>query len=297
MFGMAGSFDNVMKRLIGTYGDQFTQWLDPDATFIQSLNIELKSQHIHADALLQVTKRKKPGILHLEVQTAKDPDMGIRLLEYNVLASRQYDHLPVSSYVIYLRDVKDVPEPPYIRRFPDEQGQEVHRFYYTSIELADIPAEVILQSGLLGLLPFVTLTKGGKEPEVVKTMIDRLAEAKKFDLLTMAQVLGGLVFEEENEREAFRRRFRMFQNVLRESWAYQEIGQEFLEKGREEERHRQLQTLLSFLQIRFPEMMTLAEQQTKSIKEPEILQTVITKMFIAQTAEEAKQILLDINKQ
>ncbi len=294
---MAGSFDNVMKRLIGTYGDQFTQWLDPDATFIQSLNIELKSQHIHADALLQVNKRKKPGILHLEVQTEKDPEMGRRLLEYNVLASRQYDHLPVSSYVIYLRDVKDVPEPPYIRRFPDEEGQEVHRFYYTSIELADIPAEVILQSGLLGLLPFVTLTKGGKEPEVVKTMIDRLAEAKKFDLLTMAQVLGGLVFEEENEREAFRRRFRMFQNVLRESWAYQEIGQEFLEKGREEERHRQLQTLLSFLQIRFPEMMTLAEQQTKSIKEPEILQTVITKMFIAQTAEEAKQILLDINKQ
>src|SRR5438128_244381 len=221
--------------------------------------------------------------------------MGRRLLEYNVLASRQYDHLPVSSYVIYLRDVKDVPEPPYIRRFPDEEGEEVHRFSYTSIKLADIAAEVILQSGLMGLLPFVTLTKGGKEPEVVKTMIDRLAEAKKFDLLTMAQVLGGLVFEEENEREAFRRRFRMFQNVLRESWAYQEIGQEFLEKGREEERHRQLQTLLSFLQIRFPEMMTLAEQQTKSIKEPEVLQTVLSKLFAAQTAEEAKQILLDIN--
>jgi predicted transposase YdaD len=243
--------------------------------------------------LLQVHKRKKVGILHLEVQTEKDPDMGVRLLEYNVLASRQYDHLPVSSYVIYLRDVKDVPEPPYIRGFPDEQGEEVHRFYYTSIELADIPAEVILQSGLIGLLPFVTLTKGGKEPAVVSTMIDRLAEAKKFDLLTMAKVLGGLVFEEENEQEAFKRRFKMFQNVLQESWVYQEI----LEKGREEERQRQLQTLMSFLQTRFPEVMTLAEQQTKSIKEPEVLQTVITKMFTAQTVEEAKQILLDINKQ
>src|SRR6266568_9661637 len=302
---MAGSFDNVMKRLIGTYGDQFTHWLDPDATFIQPLNIELKSQHIHADALLQVTKRKKPGILHLEVQTAKDPDMGIRLLEYNALASRQYDHLPVSSYVIYLRDVQDVPEPPYIRRFPDEQGQEVHRFFYTSIKLADIPAEVILQSGLLGLLPFVTLTKGGKKPKVVKTMIEQLAERKAFDLLMMAQVLGGLVFEEENEREAFKRRFRMFQNVLQESWVYQEIGQEFLEKGlekgREEERQKSVQslrhTLVSFLLTRFPELVVLANQQTKSINDPEIIQTLLDRMFTAQTTEEAKRILLDINKQ
>ena len=84
----------------------------------------------------------------------------------------------------------------------------------------------------------------------------------------------------------------MFQNVLQESWVYQEI----LEKGREEERQRQLQTLMSFLQTRFPEVMTLAEQQTKSIKEPEVLQTVITKMFTAQTVEDAKQILLDLNK-
>jgi hypothetical protein len=64
---MAGSFDNVMKRLIGTYGEQFTQWLDPEAAFIQSLNIELKSQHIYADALLKVVKEEKSGLLHVEI--------------------------------------------------------------------------------------------------------------------------------------------------------------------------------------------------------------------------------------
>ena len=132
-------------------------------------------------------------------------------------------------------------------------------------------------------------------------MIDRLAEAKKFDLLTMAQVLGGLVFEEENEREAFRRRFKMFQNVLRESWVYQEIGQEFLEKGREEERQKRVQglrqTIMSGLQMRFPETLALAMQQIGGIDEPEVLQTVLSRLFAAQTTEEARQILLDINKQ
>src|SRR5947209_4262302 len=132
-------------------------------------------------------------------------------------------------------------------------------------------------------------------------MIDRLTEAKKFDLLTMAQVLGGLVFEEENEREAFRRRFKMFQNVLRESWVYQEIGQEFLEKGREEERQKRVQglrqTIMSGLQMRFPETLALAMQQIGGIDEPEVLQTVLSRLFAAQTTEEARQILLDINKQ
>src|SRR5438128_1992892 len=226
--------------------------------------------------------------------------MGRRLLEYNVLASRQYDHLPVSSYVIYLRDVKDVPEPPYIRRFPDEQGEEVHRFSYTSIRLADIPAEGILESGLPGLLPFVTLTKGGKGPEVVNTMIERLAEARTFDLLTMAEVLGGLAFEEENERETFRRRFRMFQNVLRESWVYQEIGQEFFEEGREEERQRSRQRLydaiMSLVQTHFPEFVPLAEQQTTSMTDPDTLQKLLLQLIAAQRAEEAKQILLAGNK-
>lgn len=145
-------------------------------------------------------------------------------------------------------------------------------------------------------VPFVTLTRGGKEPVVIKTMIDRLAEAKKFDLLTMAEVLGGLVFEEEAEREMFRRRFRMFQNVLRESWVYQEIGQEF----REEERQKRLQGLreaiISFLQTRFPELLFFANQQTKSINDPEVLQILLTQLFAAQTAQEAWQMLLDINK-
>ena len=132
-------------------------------------------------------------------------------------------------------------------------------------------------------------------------MIDRLAEAKSFDLLAMARVLGGLVFEEENEREAFRRRFRMFQNVLQDSWAYQEIGQEFLEKGREEERQKRVQglrqTIVSGLQMRFPETLALAMQQIGGINEPEVLQTMLSRLFAAQTAEEARQILLDINKQ
>ncbi len=68
----------------------------------------------------------------------------------------------------------------------------------------------------------------------------------------------------------------------------------FVEEGRLQE---QREMLRDFLQLRFPETIALAKQQTNSIKDPEVLRTVLTKLFAAQTVEEVKQILLDVNKQ
>jgi hypothetical protein len=254
---------------------------------------------------LKITRNGKPALEHVECQTNKDPEMAVRLLEYNILASRQYHRIPVYSYVIYLREDGEVQQPPYIRRFPDEEGEEVLRFYYRVIKLADIPAEALLEQDWVGLFPLLPLTKGGKEPEIVKTMVDRLGEAGEFDLLAIAHLLGGLVFK-GTEREVFRKRFSMFQDILEESWVYQEIIEQGLEKGRVEGKEigrvegsvqGQRQALMDFLQTRFPEVLVLATQQTNSIKNAEVLRTLSTKLFAAQTAEEAKQILLDVNKQ
>jgi predicted transposase YdaD len=306
---MAGPFDSIMKRMIALHPEDFAKWLDHEATFVQALDIELKSQHIFADALLKISRNGKPALAHLECQTDRDPEMAVRLLEYNILASRQYHRIPVYSYVIYLREDGEVQQPPYIRRFPDEEGEEVLRFYYRVIKLADIPAEAILTQDWVGLLPLLPLTRGGKEPEIVKTMVDRLGEAREFDLLAIAHLLGGLVFKGP-EREAFRKRLSMFQDILEESWVYQEIIEQGLEKGLEKGRAEgkeigraegtvqgQRQALMDFLQTRFPELLALATQQTNSIKNAETLRTLSTKLFAAQTAEEARQILLDVNKQ
>jgi predicted transposase YdaD len=104
----------------------------------------------------------------------------------------------------------------------------------------------------------------------------------------------------------------MFQDILKESWVYQEIGEEFLEqgfeqglekgleKGREEERQRRLQgqheMLASFVQAHFPEITVLAKQQTDDIKDPEMLQNAILRLLAARTVEEAQQILVSINE-
>ena len=174
---MAGAWDSMTKRIIGANPEHFTKWLASEATFVAVLDLELKSKHLYADALLEITQEGKPGLLHIEIQTYHDPDMQIRLLEYNVLASRQYAHLPVYSYVICLLADADVADPPFTRKFLD--GEEIHRFSYRVIRLWDIPAEGFLRLDWIGLFPLVSLTNGGKEPAIISGMIDRLAEAQE----------------------------------------------------------------------------------------------------------------------
>ena len=97
----------------------------------------------------------------------------------------------------------------------------------------------------------------------------------------------------------------MFQDILRETWVYQEIGQEFfeegLEKGREEERKQRIQEqremLMSLVQIHFPDIIDLARQQAERINDPEVLRTLNLKLIAAQRLDEAKQILFEADKQ
>ena len=59
----------------------------------------------------------------------------------------------------------------------------------------------------------------------------------------------------------------------------------------------QRQTIMNYLQVQFPEITSLASQQINSIKDAEVLNALSLKLFAAQTVEEVRQILLDVNKQ
>ena len=89
----------------------------------------------------------------------------------------------------------------------------------------------------------------------------------------------------------------MFQDILRESWVYQEIVEQGVERGREEGRLQgQREMLMRLIQLRFPELEALAKHQSDDITNPEILPSVNFKMLDAQTVEEVRQLLLSINK-
>ncbi len=78
-------------------------------------------------------------------------------------------------------------------------------------------------------------------------------------------------------------------DVLRETWAYQEIVQE----GELRALH---QAVLDVIQARFPELLPYAKKRVDGIEDTEILRRLNVKMSTVQTVEEALQYLLALSK-
>lgn len=188
---MPAQWDSAGKRLLREMPQHVVTWLLAGAIFHRSLATELKSRNIFADGLYAILVDNKPALMHIEFQSYRHQHMPERLLEYNVLAASENHWLPVYTFVIYLRKDGKVPQSPFIRRLPG--GEECHRFHFSVIEVAKVPARQLLQLGLHGLYPLVLLAEGGMEPEVAQEMITTLTESREIELLALAYTFGGLV--------------------------------------------------------------------------------------------------------
>ncbi len=83
----------------------------------------------------------------------------------------------------------------------------------------------------------------------------------------------------------------MLGEILRDTWAYQEIMAEGREEGREEGLKALRQILVGVLQTSFPELVPVAREKADRMKDPTVLQSVTLKLLAIHTIEEARQIL------
>jgi len=299
---MPGPWDNAGKQFLRVMPQHVVAWLIVGAKFLRTLPTELKSRNIYADGLYAINVGGKPALLHIEFQSRRHKIMPERLLEYNVLASSENDWLPVYTFVIYLRRDGEVPRSPLIRRLPN--GEENHRFYFYVVEVAKIPARSILELGLYGLYPLILLTEGGTQPEVVQEMVVTLTEEREIELLALAYTFGGLVPGSDAYDSWFKRSFAMLDDILEESWTYQEIVKKGLEKGlekgerlgREQERQQRIreqhETVMNLVRMRFPGLVSFAVPRVEAIKDADALHILINQLFAVQTEEEAKQAII-----
>ncbi len=81
-------------------------------------------------------------------------------------------------------------------------------------------------------------------------------------------------------------------DIIRESPYYQEI----LQEGREEGKLEALrQTVIDIVVERFPRLLRTARKQVTFMEDPTALRHAIVKLSMAQTAEEAKLHLLEMD--
>ena len=296
----AKMWDSTLKQLIHINPAAFVQWLVPGAAFVQERVQELQSEKREMDALLEIVANEQSMLLHIEFQTRNDTSMGERLLLYNVLA-RNAHKLPVFSCVLYLLKDGNVSQSPLRLTIPS--GQTIIEFYYQSIEIGKLTSEDILNIGNPTLIPLLPLTKGGETRSEIAGMFERLrkhprgelSNAQIADLELIAYTLASLVLTNNKnplDLEWLIGRFREMHDILRETPIYQEIllegRKEGIEKGIERGRlESKRDTVLILVKTGFPALTSLAKEQVSQIVSASLLDDIITKIFLAQTEQEA----------
>lgn len=301
---MAGKWDSTLKQLIKINPQHFISWLLEGAQYVGELSPHL-NRSIDMDAMHEVMIDGKPFAIHIEFQRRAETNMAKRLWEYNVLASCMLGYT-VMSFVIYLKEDGIIAPSPFIQGHP-RNGSEIHRFYFTNIKLWEIPVEILKHMGLVALLPLVPLTQNGATHEVIEETvsdIERLVqdEIVKNELVSLTLTLASLAFlGKKEEQDWLIRRFKMQHDLLHDTPIYQLI----LEEGREEGIQQTLQKKIQdqriivqrVVQTKFPKIARLAIEKTEVIADEKKLQDLIVYMSIAQTEADARQYLLDIDKQ
>lgn len=173
-----------------------------------------------------------------------------------------------------------------------------HEFHFESIEIGELAPEDILSTGIISLIPLLPLTRNGTNRSVLLRMFDELkkqearntTEKQTTDLAVIAYTLASLVLQRKNslDLEWLIKRFREMHDIIRDTPIYQEILREGLaegiEKGREEGRlEASRRILLMAIQLRFPNLATLAQEQAMHIHDEAILDDIISKIIAAQS--------------
>lgn len=310
-----GIWDSNLKQLVAAHPQHFVTWLMQGAQVIGELSAHL-NRAADADVMYEISYVGEREGFHLEVQRYRDPEMAERMWEYNVLATRKHA-CTVSSFVLYLRKDGHVIEPPFLKR--SVSGREIHRFYFQNIKLWEVPTEELRQLGLVGLYPLLPLTREGASTAVVEEAVTQLEtieqETTKKNLLSITLTLASLALESKNDKEWLIRRFRMYQDILKDSYIYQLIEQEAKEEGLQQgvqqgvqqgiqqgvqqgiemERQQEIQDLrnlvLGFVQPRFAALLPLATTTVAEINSKEILQKLVLDVGLAKSEDEARQVL------
>jgi len=282
---LAKPWDDSMKMLVRANPQALVSLLLPGAKFQGEQDKELQARTVEADLLYNIVYKRRKIILHVEFQQRGDKRMARRVWEYNVLTN-YLTGCPVFSVVIYLIKKGTIVE----SRYHEEIAGQIRTLTFASIKLWEVPAEMLKQKGLEGLLPLLPLTQGGKSREVVEETIARLQATGHQDLLPLSYAFAALVFKKSADKLWLKERFEKMHDILEGSWAYQEI----MGKGHQQGVLAMQQTAINIVRRFFADLEELAKTRISAIEDLERLQQLILDLSISHTREQMEQVLLSL---
>jgi hypothetical protein len=294
---MAGKWDSNLKRLVEANPQEFIGWLVEGAVFTRELSVEM-NREIYIDILYETMRDGNRELVHIEFQRYEDENMAWRALEYNAFATCKYK-CPVHSFVIYLKKEGKIAESPLVVKSAD--GHEIWRFNFTNIKLWEIPTERFRQMQSAGVLPLLALTREGGHREVVEEAIAGIEQAemsreRKDTLLTIVFNLATLGFNKQEDLEWLKGRFRMYQDIIKDTEIYQIIVQEGIEKQKKKEVDDLHHIILFTVQRNFPALAEWTTERIEAIADLDILKKLVMDTISADSVDQMRALFEALQK-
>ncbi|HKS70827.1 MAG TPA: hypothetical protein VJQ45_10420, partial [Ktedonobacterales bacterium] len=167
------SYDQSLKRLLARSHDDFLRLVAPGYTWIGERSPELPAVARQADLVWEVADSDgHRGLLHIELQTRPDRDMGERVAEYAIRLWLR-EHVPVRSIVVFLQPARSLPEPPFVIAWGAYQSL---RYDYNLVRLWEHSPEQVLSSPTPDLWP-LAVVMGTPSVEDAVRIAERIASA------------------------------------------------------------------------------------------------------------------------
>jgi flagellar biosynthesis/type III secretory pathway protein FliH len=227
-------YDQTLKRLLSRARDGFLALVAPGLTWRAELSPELPAVARQADLVWEVEGRdRQRGLLHIELQTKPNADIGERVAEYGLRLWRR-EHRPVRSLVIFLRPAETVPQSPFVL---DWMGEEYLRYAFGVIRMWEVPQERVLGSQYAELWPLAGLM-ANVTPESTQRAAEQILAAplpvhERDELTRSLALLAGMRLSHQALRDALRRAH-MTLNLWEESTLKEALADMAREEGLEE---------------------------------------------------------------
>lgn len=224
-------FDQALKRLLLRAHDGFLALIAPGLTWCSALSPELPAVARQADLVWEVEHSEgQRGLLHIELQTKADADIGERLAEYGIRLWRR-ERRPVRSLVVFLRPTATVPQSPFVINW---MGRECLRYGFDVVRLWEIPPDQVLNTAFYELWPLTSLMAGASA-DTTLDIVERLSTApvpaqERAELTRLLVLLAGLRVPHTALQEALRRK-PMIEDLWKESSLAEALADRFQERG------------------------------------------------------------------
>src|SRR6266567_7655056 len=264
-------YDSALKSLMEDHAAEMLPEILPESWLISEQNAELARTNLRPDLVYLIEYKGKQRILNLELQTNEDSDMAYRMLLYHVELFGKY-RLPVISMVMYPFETS-LTEPV----FREESGSEILlEFHHLVLRLWTLEAVQYIRKRVVSMYTLLPAMKGANASLLLQSIYEMERKYTRTDfvrhLVRFRTILRRSMTLSMQDKQIVEDHMDItYDSLLDED---PEI-QERIAKAKIEERQ---QSVIDFIEARFPTLLETAQEQVARLNKPDEL-TRLTKQI------------------